>query len=259
MVGTCLIRDTEEAKICLLQILGQGNGITREFNDDRVIVRLSEGNRGTGRVNVVIHRVRILDDRIETEGADLGMAVDLHVSEAVCRGAEIIREMTRFNLKLSRKTCLTALCRNLVGGHAALYLCLVVIRNIGTVREAVVIGAKLIRKPALILSRSPLPVHVTAPVVVVIFLLEHLYAGNILLVSRRIGIRKGIIRDAGSVDNGLGDGLPRIADALRRVGRILIPRYQGSHFHLPGHRILDIEPIAESVLFLESQVIQINR
>ena len=95
--------------------------------------------------------------------------------------------------------------------------------------------------------------------VVVIFLLEHLHAGNVLLVSCRICIRKGIVRDAGSVYDGLCDGLSRIADALRRVGRILIPRYQGSHFHLPRHRILNIEPITESVLFLEPQVIQINR
>ena len=240
MVGTCLIRDTEEAKICLLQILGEGDGISGQFNDDRVIVRLSESNRGTGRIDVVIHRVRILDDRIQTEGADLGMTIDLHISEAVRRGAEIIREVTRFNLKLSRKACFAAFCRNLIGGHAALYLCLVVIRNIGTVRETVVIGAKLIRKPALILSRSPLPVHETAPVVVVIFLLEHLHAGNVLLVSCRICIRKGIVRDAGSVDDGLGDGLPGIADALRCISRILVSGYQGSHFHLPRHRILNI-------------------
>ena len=219
MVGTCLIR---------------------EFNDDRVIVRLSEGNRGTGRVDVVIHRVRILDDRIQTEGADLWMAVDLHVSEAVYRSAEIIREVTRFNLKLSRKACFAAFRRNLIGGHAALYLRLVVIRNVGPVRETVVIGAKLIRKPALILSRSPLPVHETAPVVVVIFLLEHLHAGNVLLVSRRIGIRKGIVRNTCAVYDGLGNSLPCVADALRCISRILVSGYQGSHFHLPGHRILNI-------------------
>ena len=240
MIGTCLIRDAEEAKICLLQILGQGDGIARELNDDRVIVRLSESNRGTGRIDVVIHRVRILDDRVQTESAGLGMAVDLHETEAVRPRAKVVREVTRFNLKLSRKTCLTALCRNLIGGHAALYLCLVVIRNIGTVRKAVVIGTELIRKPALLLSRSPLPVHETALVVVVIFLLKDLNTGNVLLVSCRICIRKGIVRDAGSVDDGLGDGLPGIADALRCISRILVSGYQGSHFHLPRHRILNI-------------------
>ena len=121
------------------------------------------------------------------------------------------------------------------------------------------IGAELIGKPILVVADSPLPEAVTSFVVIVVLLLKDFNAGNILPVARRIGIRKGVVRNAAAVYDGLGNGLPCVADALWRVSRILISRYQRSHFYLPRHGILNVEPIAEPVLRIEPQVIQIIR
>ena len=187
------------------------------------------------------------------------MFIDLHRIQAVYDRAKIVREVACSDFELLGKLRFSVFCRNLIGGNATLNLCLIVIRNVGTVRKAMVIGAKLIGKPILVVADSPLPETVTSFVVIVVLLLKDFNAGNILLIARCIRICKGIVCDTCSVDHGLGNGLPCIADALRRVSRILISRYQCSHFYLPRHGILDVEPIAEPVFRIESQVIQVVR
>ena len=187
------------------------------------------------------------------------MFIDLHRIQAVYDRAKIVREVACSDFELLGKLRLSVLCRNLIGGNAPLNLCLVIIRDVGAVREAVMIGAELIGKPILVVADSPLPEAVTSFVVIVVLLLKDFNAGNILLIARRIGIRKGVVRNAAAVYDGLGNGLTGIADALRRVSRILISRNQRSHFYLPRHGILDVEPIAEPVFRIKSQVIQVVR
>ena len=165
--------------------------------------------------------------------------------------------MTRSDFELLGKLRFSVFCRNLIGGNATLNLCLIVIRNVGTVRKAMVIGAKLIGKPILVVADSPLPETVTALVIVVILLFEDFNAGNILLIARCIRICKGIVCETGAVDYRLGDRLTGIADTLRRIAWIFIARNQRSHFYLPRHGILDVEPIAEPVFRIKSQVVQV--
>ena len=98
--------------------------------------------------------------------------------------------MTRSDFELLGKLRLTVFRCNLIGGDTPLNLCLVIIRDVGAVREAVMIGAELIGKPILVVADSPLPEAVTSFVVIVVLLLKDFNAGNILLIARRIGIRK---------------------------------------------------------------------
>ena len=95
--------------------------------------------------------------------------------------------------------------------------------------------------------------------VIVVLLLKDFNAGNILLIACRIRIRKGIVRETGAVDYRLGDRLTGIADTLRRIAWIFIARNQRSHLYLSCRGVLDVEPIAEPVLRIESQVVQIIR
>ena len=187
------------------------------------------------------------------------MFIDLHRIQAVYDRAKIVREVACSDFELLGKLRLSVLCRNLIGGNAPLNLCLVIIRDVGAVREAVMIGAELIGKPILVVADSPLPEAVTSFVVIVVLLLKDFNAGNILLIARCIRICKGIVCETCSVDHGLGNCLTGIIDTLRRIGWIFIARNQRSHFYLPRHGILDVEPIAEPVFRIESQVIQVVR
>ena len=82
MVVPCAVPDTEETQICLLEILRDGDGIARNLHDHRIVIRLSEGNRITVCIHVVVHGLWILDDAVGTETVDLGMAVYLHQAAA---------------------------------------------------------------------------------------------------------------------------------------------------------------------------------
>ena len=185
------------------------------------------------------------------------MFVYFHRVQSVYSRSKIVREVTRSDFELLGKLRLTVFRRNLIGSNTPLNLCLVIIRDVGAVREAVMIGAELIGKPILVVADSPLPEAVTSFVVIVVLLLKDFNAGNILLIARCIRICKGIVCDTCSVDHGLGNGLPCIADALRRIAWIFIARNQRSDFHLPRHGILDVEPIAEPVFRIKSQVVQV--
>ena len=184
------------------------------------------------------------------------MPVYFHRAPAYGLGPNIIRQVTCPHLEFTRKGLPAVLRENLVGRYVSLYLCLIVIGNIGSVRKAMMVGAQLKGKPILVISGIVyIPVDITAALIIIVLFFKDLHAGNVLLVSRDIRIRKGIVRHSGTVNNGLGDALAIIMNGLRRVARVNFTRYQGANFGLPGLCIFDIDAVAQAVFLCEAQLI----
>ena len=68
------------------------------------------------------------------------MPVYFHRAPAYSLGPNIIRQVTCPHLEFTRKGLPAVLRENLVGRYVSLYLCLIVIGNIGSVREAMMVG-----------------------------------------------------------------------------------------------------------------------
>ena len=166
--------------------------------------------------------------------------------------------MPSFHLELLCKRLTSVLGENLLRCNFTHYLCLIVVRNIRSVRETVMIGAQLECEPILVQScerEIRVEVRVTAALVIFVLFFEHLNAGNVLLVSRQIRIGKGIVCHTGTINNRLRYRLSVVTDRLRCIVRIDITRNQGSNFYLSGLCILYIESIAEPVFRCQSELV----
>ena len=184
------------------------------------------------------------------------MPVYFHRAPAYGLGPNIIRQVTCPHLEFTRKGLPAVLRENLIGRYISLYLCLIVIGNIGSVREAMMVGTQLKGKPVLMMSGIiNIPEDITAALVIIVLFFKDLHAGNVLLVSRDIRIRKGIVRHSGTVNNGLGDALAIIMNGLRRVARVNFTRYQGANFGLSGLCIFDIDAVAQAIFFCKAELI----
>ena len=184
------------------------------------------------------------------------MPVYFHRAPAYGLGPNIIRQVTCPHLEFTRKGLPAVLRENLVGRYVSLYLCLIVIGNIGSVRKAMMVGAQLKGKPILVISGIVyIPVDITAALVIIVLFFKDLHAGNVLLVSRDIRIRKGIVRHSGTVNNGLGDALAVVVDGLCCIARVKFTRNQRADFGLPGLRIFDIDAVAQAVFLCKAELI----
>ena len=256
MVVSGAVPNPKQTKIRLFQILCQRNRITGKLDDHRVISRSSEGNSLSVAIHIVIHGLRIFDDPVPAEQVNLRVAIDLHGAATGALHPNIIREMTGSDFKFPRKRLAAILRQNLIGGYVSLNFCLIVIGNVRAVRKAMMVRAHFKREPVLIISGIiNIPENKAAALVIIVFFLENFDAGNILLVSGNIGIRKGIVCHTGAVNDSLCNILSVIADGLRRICQIQITRNQRPDFRLSGLGILHIHSIAESVFRCESELI----
>ena len=184
------------------------------------------------------------------------MPVYFHRAPAYGLGPNIIRQVTCPHLEFTRKGLPAVLRENLIGRYISLYLCLIVIGNIGSVREAMMVGTQLKGKPVLMMSGIiNIPEDITAALIIIVLFFKDLHACNVLLVSRNIRIRKGIVRHPGAVNNGLGNTLSVVIDGLRRITRVKLSRNQGANFGLSGLCIFDIEAVAQAIFFCKAELI----
>ena len=256
MIVSAAVPDAEQAKICLLEVFRNGDCISRDFKHHRVIARSTEGNGLSRAVHVVVHGLRIFYNSIETQHVDLIMPVYFHRATAYGLGPNIIRQVTCPHLELTCKGLPAVLRENLVGRYVSLYLCLIVIGNIGSVREAMMVGTQFKGKPVLVISGIvDIPVDITTTLVIIVLFFKDLHAGNVLLISRDIRIRKGIVRHTGTVNDGLGNVLSIVVDGLRCITRVKLSRNQGANFGLPGLSIFYIDTVAQAVFLCEAQLI----
>ena len=256
------VPDTEQTQIRFFHIFGQRDGISRYFDHNRVIASCTERDCLPRAVHVVIHRIRILNDTESAEHIDFRLAVHLHCAAVGTLYPHIVRQMARFDLKFFGKGLSAVLRENLLRCNFTHYLRLIVVRNVRAVRKAMMIRAHLKGEPVLMLSTErgigDKERKATALVIFVLFL-EHLNTGNVLLVSRQIGIGKGIVCHTGTINYRLRYRLSVVTDRLRCIVRIDITRNQGSNFYLSGLCILYIESISEPVFRCQSELIQIDR
>ena len=83
MVDIVLIPESEEALICLLHMVRDLYRIALNFNDRRIVIRVTVYIRITARIHVVVHGLRILGHTVTQNRIDFVVLIYLEKSEIV--------------------------------------------------------------------------------------------------------------------------------------------------------------------------------
>ena len=98
MVDIVLVPETEEALVCLLEMIRNFDTCTGDLHDRRVIVRIAVDISTSVRVHIVIHGLGVLGHTEAHDGIDLGVLVDLEYTIGVQRNhVETVHQMTCFD------------------------------------------------------------------------------------------------------------------------------------------------------------------
>ena len=123
MVDIILIPESEETLICLLHMVRDLYRIALNFNDRRIVIRVTVYIRVTARVHVVVHGLRILGHTVTQNRIDFVVLIYLEKSEIVkCHNIQTIDQMTGLNLYVLGER-LTAVLQELFRADAALHMC----------------------------------------------------------------------------------------------------------------------------------------
>ena len=222
MVDIILIPESEETLICLLHMVRDLYRIALNFNDRRIVIRVTVYIRITARIHVVVHGLRILGHTVTQNRIDFVVLIYLEKSEIVkCHDIQTVDQMAGLNLYVLGER-LTAVLQELFRADAALHMCGKIVGDILPVRHSVMISTELVVKPDRIRDTGHRTYLICTARIITVDILKHLDSCNILLIRRTIRLGEVVARNPGSVHDAcriLGVANSVIGNRARRVVR----------------------------------------